>query len=664
MPLSAEYPVIDDRRYADLVAEARTRIPRYAPEWNDLNDNEPGMAVVQVLAWLTEMLIHRLGQVPKLNYIKFLELLGIELNPAQPAQVEITFPVVATFTEPTVIVPLHTQVAAEIPGIDTPVVFETERALIALVARLDAVQLDTGFTVTDVSSANADAQTGYAPFGQTARLGSALMLGFDSTLDFPSVTLDLMVWLKTPRSRTPLYVDCGSTATTPPTTVVWEYWNGAEWQPLDLLRDETFAFSRSGHVMLIAPAANAATGPLLRAALGEIVALRFWIRARLVDGAYQRAPQLLAVRTNVVPALQAQTVDAEVLGRATGLDDQVFALANKPVLAGTLRLVVDEGRGEEAWEERADFFASGPEDKHYVLNRSTGEIRFGRGKQLRVPIANPNRPVNVIALSYRFGGSAAGNVGPAKLTNLRGGVAGIDAGAVTNLMPAYGGGDEETLDVARSRAAQTLKSHERAVTLEDFELHARAAGDVARAKALPLFHPQFEGVDVPGVISVIVVPTPAETDPLADPAPMPTEGTLRNVCAYLEPRRLATVELYALAPKYSEIVVKATLVCRSNADLAEVKQSALRMLARYFHPIVGGDDSTLSADGSGWPFGGDIVYSALLQRLMLTGVRRVNDVAITIDRHLQPACSDVGLAAHALLKSGAHQITVQYEGAS
>jgi predicted phage baseplate assembly protein len=541
-------------------------------------------------------------------------------------------------------------------------VFETERALIALTARLDAVQLDSGFATSDVSAANADAQTGFMPFGQTARIGASLMLGFDSTLDFPSGPIDLTFWLKAPRSRMPLYADC-TTTTAPPATLAWEYWNGKEWQPLDLLKDETAAFSRSGHVTLLAPAPKAPTGRLERAALGTIAAPRYWIRGRLVSGAYQRAPQLLAVRTNTVPALQAQTVDAEVLGRATGLDDQVVTLANRPVLDGTLVLVVDEGRGEERWEERADFFASGPDDKHYVLNRSTGEIRFGRGKELRVPIANPNRPANVIALSYRFGGGTAGNVGPGLVSNVRAGVAGLDAGEVQNLMAAYGGADEETLDEARNRAAQTLKSRERAVSLEDFELHARAAGDVARAKALPLFHPLFAGVEVPGVLSVIVVPNSAEADPLDDPAPLPTEATLRNVCAYLEPRRLATVELYALAPSYSEVVVGATLVCRSTVDLAAVKQQALVMLARYFHPLIGGDDATLDASGSGWPFGGDIVYSALVQRLMLPGVRRVNDVEITLDRKLQPACSDVPIAAHALLKSGAHVIAVQYEDA-
>src|SRR6476620_6640079 len=103
MPLLDNLPVIDDRRYSALVAEARTRIPRYAPEWTDLNDNEPGMAVVQLLAWLAEMLIYRLGQVPLLNTIKFLELLGIELTPAQPASAEVSFEVLPTWPEPTVI---------------------------------------------------------------------------------------------------------------------------------------------------------------------------------------------------------------------------------------------------------------------------------------------------------------------------------------------------------------------------------------------------------------------------------------------------------------------------------------------------------------------------------------------------------------------------------
>jgi len=154
MPLVNLLPVIDDRRFDDIVAEARTRIARYTPEWTDLNDNDPGIALVQVFAWLTEMLIYRLGQVPELNYLKFLELLGIELRAAEPAMTEITFPVLATFPGATVSVPLHAQVSAESPGGGAPVIFETDRSLLALRSRLIALQSFDGYLFTDLTSHN------------------------------------------------------------------------------------------------------------------------------------------------------------------------------------------------------------------------------------------------------------------------------------------------------------------------------------------------------------------------------------------------------------------------------------------------------------------------------------------------------------------------------
>ena len=54
MPLTDQYPSIDDRRYSDIVAEARARIPRYTAEWTDLNENEPGMAVIELFGWMTD----------------------------------------------------------------------------------------------------------------------------------------------------------------------------------------------------------------------------------------------------------------------------------------------------------------------------------------------------------------------------------------------------------------------------------------------------------------------------------------------------------------------------------------------------------------------------------------------------------------------------------
>ena len=310
------------------------------------------------------------------------------------------------FAEPSVIVPLHTQVETEEPDEEGAIVFETERALIALTAVLDAMQTFNGLTFQDVSAANADTGTGFLPFGATAPAGSAVLFGFNSTLEFPSVEINLAIWVPAPTSGGTLYAACG-TLPPPPATLQWEYWSGKDWYALDLLKDETAAFTRSGHVYLNAPP----KGSMVSAAIGKIAGARYWIRSRLVSGSYQRAPRLLAVRTNTVGAVQAQTIDGEILGGSNGRPEQVFEITSRPVLDGTLHSSSNEGDGEAVWNKVADFFASGRDDQHYVLNRTTGEIRFGNGRQGRIPVANAKRPANVIARQYRFGGGQRGNVG-------------------------------------------------------------------------------------------------------------------------------------------------------------------------------------------------------------------------------------------------------------
>ncbi len=155
MPLADHIPKIDDRSYDSIVAEMRARISRYTPEWKpvwtDLNDSDPGITMLQVFAWLGEMLAFRMNRVPELNYLKFLQLLGIELRPKEPAQAEITFPVRATHPLPTAIVPKGTQVIAETPGGGPPLVFEATRALVCLAAQLASVLSYDGYSYEPVT---------------------------------------------------------------------------------------------------------------------------------------------------------------------------------------------------------------------------------------------------------------------------------------------------------------------------------------------------------------------------------------------------------------------------------------------------------------------------------------------------------------------------------
>ena len=646
MPLQDLVPTIDNRRYQDIVAEARTRIPRYTPEWTDLNDNDPGIALVELFAWMSDLLLYRLGKVPELNHLKFLELIGIELLPAEPAFTEVTFPVLPTTTEPYVIVPMNTPVSAEAPGDDRPIVFETERSLIALTASLASVQVFDGYAFTDVTLANTEAEDPYPPFGPAAADGAALLLGFDYNAPFPEVRLDLAVFFATPRTPSAA-VECGPAQVPLVNTaeVVWEYWSGSDWRALSLLKDETRTFLRTGHVLLKTPA----KGKMATLSVNGSPAL-FWIRAVVKRTAWDSAPQILAVRTNTVAVQQAETARDEVLGGTSGEPNQVLRLANAPVLPGTLVLEVDEGDGLVVWTRVDDLYGSGPDDRHYVLNRTTGEVRFGNGTRGAIPVANPQNPGgNVVARTYRFGGGVRGNVAAGAIKTMDITVPGIAEDQVGNLLPAAGGRDEETLQAAKDRAPATLKANNRAVTAEDFEELARRVGTVKRARALPLHHPQFPDVKVPGVISVIVIP---END---QPNPMPSEGTIRSVCALLNRSRLLTTEVYVIPPTYHEVSVTAELIASPTADLGVVKEAVHEALITYFHPLRGGDD------GLGWPFGGDIFFSRVYQRMHdVPGVERIERVVIALDGENAEECKDVPVPAGALLFSMSHDIEISY----
>jgi predicted phage baseplate assembly protein len=258
--------------------------------------------------------------------------------------------------------------------------------------------------------------------------------------------------------------------------------------------------------------------------------------------------------------------------------------------------------------------------------------------------------VNVVARRYRFGGGKAGNLPAGAIKDVLNPVDGMDSGGVANLLPSHSGRDEESLAAAKKRAPGALRSRDRAVTAEDFEHLAQQAGTIRRAKALPLFHPEFPDTRVPGVVTVIVVP---DSD---QPRPLPSEGTLRTVCALLDQKRLLTTEVYVIPPSYREVRVQADVVATDSADLAALKKGIEDTLLSYFHPLVGGED------GGGWPFGGDIAYSRVYQRVFtVPGVQRIERLALIVDGEECPECRDVVLPADRLVFSTAHEVDVRYD---
>ena len=252
MPLTREAPTLDDRNFAQIVAEAKTLIPRYTPEWTDFNESDPGITLVQLFAWMADMLVYRLNRVPDRNYIAFLRLLGIELRAAQPASVELTFTLARNDLD-VVMVPKGTQVAAAASGGGAPTIFETDETLIALGAQLAAVQSFDGFSYSNETTKNGAAGQTFAPFGPRARVDAALLLGFDSPLPFTSQQVNLMVYVHTDEKNPTTHCDLDLNTMPPPATLVWEFYDGTDWQRFEIDKDETRAFTRSGHLYFPGP---------------------------------------------------------------------------------------------------------------------------------------------------------------------------------------------------------------------------------------------------------------------------------------------------------------------------------------------------------------------------------------------------------------------------
>lgn len=663
-------PQLDDRTFDELYEEALSRIPRYTPEWTNYNDSDPGITLLQLFAWMTETLIYRVNQVPELNYIKFLHLIGIEPAQARPARTELTFTLARKDVD-SLVVPKGTKVGVD--GTSPPVVFETDSALVALGAVLSAVQVFDGFDYAEVTVSNLGGQP-YQPFGPLARIGSALMLGFDSPLPFTTADVDLAVFAASTEPR-PLLADLAAAPLPLAATIAWEFWNGSAWQAAAVERDATRALTQSGHVVLRGPGAAAA-----KTTLGVVTDSLYWLRVRLAASSYEQPPQLASVLTNTTPASAAQTVTNETVGGASGLPSQQLKLDSAPVLALDQPLVVParadasitptvtilslrleiQDRADptdpaswQVWQEIDDLYSSGPDDTHYVLDRETGEITFGDGHHgLIPPVLADNAIGNIVARSYRYGGGSAGNAPAGAITSLLTSVTGV--ATVTNHQAAGGGADQETLDDTKLRAPSEIKSRSRAVTVEDYEILAEEApgASVGRACALPLAHPNLPGAQIPGVVTVIVVPE------VPGPKPTPNESTLAAVCAYLNAHRVVTTELYVAPPTYQQVQITADVVAAADADLAMIRDAVIARLQTYFHPLTGGEA------GTGWPFGGTIFYSSVYRQIFTVdgGLRvRDNDLTILIDGNTAEPCRDVPIAAGGLLYSGDHVINVSYD---
>src|SRR5215472_2953394 len=121
-------PKLDDRDFQQLVDSAKRLVQTRCPQWTDHNVSDPGVTLIEAYAQMVDQLIYRLNRVPDRHYVKFLELIGVQLRPPSAARGEVTFWLSAPQPQ-TVAVREGTEVATPRTDVDAPVVFTTSQRL-------------------------------------------------------------------------------------------------------------------------------------------------------------------------------------------------------------------------------------------------------------------------------------------------------------------------------------------------------------------------------------------------------------------------------------------------------------------------------------------------------------------------------------------------------
>jgi hypothetical protein len=657
-------PTLDDRLYQDLLDEALARIPVHNPEWTNFNKSDPGVTLLELLAFYMESLHFRCNQVPDRLRLRHLNLLHIGLLPAASARGLVTItnergPLQAvTLASDLEVsagsVPFRTTMGLDVLPIEARAfarlkVRQPGENMLAYYRELyasygaessgsdlslyqtvplptdDGRPLGLADTVDGLLWIALFARPGEdASQARSEIKGRVLSLGVVPSV--PASVLEMRAGRAGPGATNTLGVEIPKLPSDPDATA-----SSIAYVPLECLASTDLLTQPGVLQVILPPDAEALWAPTvdpLEAGAGEFPPelddedlagrLITWMRLR----PQQRAGAAFHwIGLNATPVQQRVRVLGERLPAGSGEPDQVARLANASIVKGSVRLRVTTTTGSEEWQEAADLLEAGPEvrvpdlrlppstvteepadSRKFALEAEAGELRFGDGLRGRRPPGGAEMEVD-----YDYTRGAEGNVG---LGAIKSGVF-LPAGfKVTNPVRAWGGVAAQSVADGEKQIAALVQNRDRLVTEEDYRIIARRTpdADVGRAEALSAWSAETPGLKpgmVPGVVTVMLVP---KADPDHPDTPEPTPEFLDAVCRHLDPRRLVTTEVKLTGPDYVPILVSVGFQPAPGVSEAEVRDRVRAAVQQFLSPLPAAAGAALDRcelsfadDYRGWP---------------------------------------------------------------
>jgi hypothetical protein len=409
-------PSLDDRRYPDLVEAAIRLRDRYCPEWTSTEPGDPGIALIEIFAYLVDQLVYRLNQVPDRLYSEFLNLVGVQRQPAAVATARVDFLLDAPGQ--TVRIPAGTPVSTA-AGEGGPVEFVTVEQAVARPVSLRWV---------------VDAES-FEGAAEGAGKATSTVRGRETA----GTWIEMVLAEGGPNSLVRVEVEVDPAGA----ELEWQCSVAGGWVDADA---ESVPADR--------PAVLVDTGPDW-APDGDRYKLR--VRPVLPTQARKLTTYTFTVHGVLgagvsVDVQHASLVPGEELGIGTGRPRQRLRTRRAPVLPDLHRVRV----GGSEWKPVKSLVGSVADDRHYELDRNTGEVLFGDGTHGAIPPEEAE-----ITIDYLTGGGTGGNVAAGSVVVLREAIPHV--ARVHNRWPATGGTDAEPVEGGLARGVHgRLRAADRA----------------------------------------------------------------------------------------------------------------------------------------------------------------------------------------------------------
>ena len=629
--MSLPIPDLDNKNFSQIIEEVKACLPTLAPGWTDYNLSDPGITILELLAWLTDIEIYRLNRITEKHILKFLKLLNSLPEPVKPATTWITFSLPEDYTNI-----IHIPQGTKLIAIDKDISlhFETIEDIYVHPIKIKKIILRNERGITEYDE-NSIPQYFFA-FGEEAKKGSCFYIGFDKPLkDKFSLTFILY------EDDLPPVGKHGkeSPKIIPSAEIEWSYWDGKGWKNLELIKDKTLHLFQNGSIIF-----KGINGMQKRRFPLQAKEEFFFIRCKLKKDGYEIVPRIKKILINTTKAIQIKRIINEELGKSNGLPNQTFSLKEFPVVSSDyfkielkIKYLKNGTETTEVWEEVDTLSACTHKDKVFKIDRKKGLIIFGDGINGKIPPAN-----STIFCSYAVSKGKRGNIPEGYRWRILDDIKNKNKLFIENYFPGSEGSDPETIEEAFLRFKRDLLTPYQAVTAGDYEFLALNTPGlrVARAKAI--------GNSILNQVKVIVVPFSLSS------RPYPSEGFLKTVCYHLDQHRLITTKVEVLPPEYAIISVLAKIKTKDEADPEQVIKRAKDSLDRFFHPLYGWKD------GKGWPFGKAVYISDVYAILEgVEGVDCVFDVEIKAEgAYLSYQDGNVILKENALTTPRTHSFSI------